>query len=251
MDPVSSDTPLMLACRAGKTDVVSYCLQHGAKNDPHPDFGQTALHAAVSAGHFGCARIILDEAAMSSADSMIANLTDPRLQTPLHVACSQGAEEIAVLLLNHGASVSEMDVGGMTCLHLCCQAGHKTCLALILDHGGDDLISSVDLAGNTALHLAAANGHISCVRLLVETAADVNVKNYAGLTPYMLSSKRGHHQIGLMLLKYHDSDASKDKETSKTALAVQSSSRLLSPGTSRSVSSASIVGSIVDRNSKK
>eukprot|EP01031_Cornospumella_fuschlensis_P006932 gene6932-8612_t len=44
--PTSTDSPLMIACRRGHTDVVRICLDFGAKNDPHPDFGQTALHAA-------------------------------------------------------------------------------------------------------------------------------------------------------------------------------------------------------------
>jgi len=47
MDPQTTDTPLMMACRAGRADVVNLCLQFGGRNDPHPDFGQTALHAAI------------------------------------------------------------------------------------------------------------------------------------------------------------------------------------------------------------
>eukprot|EP01032_Pedospumella_encystans_P032548 gene32548-36749_t len=44
IDPVTTDSPLMIACRKGHTDVVRLCLEFGAKNDPHPEFGQTALH---------------------------------------------------------------------------------------------------------------------------------------------------------------------------------------------------------------
>ena len=47
MDPQTTDTPLMMACRSGRADVVNLCLQFGGRNDPHPDFGQTALHAAI------------------------------------------------------------------------------------------------------------------------------------------------------------------------------------------------------------
>jgi uncharacterized protein len=248
MDPVSSDTPLMIACRTGKVEVVQFCLKNGAKNDPHPEFGQTALHAAVAANQFTCAKAILEEAACSQADSMIANLTDPRLQTPLHVACTEGSEEICILLLNHGASVNEVDVGGMSCIHLSAQAGHKACLALLLDHGADELIGSVDLAGNTALHLAAANGHIGCVRLLVESAADVTSKNYAGLTPYMLCTKRGHHQIGLVLLKYHDPTSTQQQQVNtprKGSVDSQVSSRF------DALSSSSLAGSIIDRKAKQ
>jgi hypothetical protein len=43
MDSASGDTPLMLACRLGHEEMVAICLSYGAKNDPHPSFGQTAL----------------------------------------------------------------------------------------------------------------------------------------------------------------------------------------------------------------
>jgi ankyrin repeat protein len=43
MDSATGDTPLLLACRLGHAHVVRVCLSRGAKNDPHPSFGQTAL----------------------------------------------------------------------------------------------------------------------------------------------------------------------------------------------------------------
>lgn len=177
MDPASSDTVLMMACRTGHEEMVRYCLARGAKNDPHPDFGQTALHAAVSAAQFGCARTILEEAAESGAASLIANLTDPRGQTALHVAASLGLEELLILLLHHGSLVETVDCQGNTAMHLACVGGHKACLAVLMDHGGDDLIDQPDLNGNTALHLSAFNGSIACTRLLLETAANVVAKN--------------------------------------------------------------------------
>ena len=205
MDPNSSDTVLMTACRTGREDIVKYCLQNGAKNDPHPDFGQTALHAAVSSGQFACTHVLLEEAAGSGAADMICNLTDPRGQTALHIACSMGHEELCILLLNHGSAITMPDCNGMTALHLACVGGHKACLALLMDHGGDVLIDQSDVDGNTPLHLAAKYGSIACTRLLLETAANVNIRNAAGQTPYALSSQSGQHQIGLLLLKYMSS----------------------------------------------
>ena len=48
-----SDTPLMVACQIGNAALVRLCLQYGAKNDPHPDFGETALHVACRFKHQG------------------------------------------------------------------------------------------------------------------------------------------------------------------------------------------------------
>ena len=66
----------------------------GAKNDPHPHFGQTALQAAVSAGHASCVQCILEAAAPSGSDSVIANHEDPNGEAPIHVAARCGNEEI-------------------------------------------------------------------------------------------------------------------------------------------------------------
>ena len=69
MDDQTGDTGLLLACRLGLAKVVDVCLRAGARNDPHPAFGQTALQAAVAGGHAECVKRILDEAALSQADT--------------------------------------------------------------------------------------------------------------------------------------------------------------------------------------
>ena len=79
MDETTGDTPLLLSCRLGFKGVVEACLRLGARNDPHPSFGQTALQAAVAGGHGG-ARLILEEAAPSMADRVIVNHVDPNKQ---------------------------------------------------------------------------------------------------------------------------------------------------------------------------
>ena len=204
IDPASTDTPLMLACRADQPDIVNMCLRFGARNDPHPDFGQTALHAAVSAGAVACTAAILHAAAPSKADSIICNLKDPKGSTPLHVACSLGNVELVELLVSHGAELSRKDAQGRTPLHVCAATGQQPCLAFLLDHGADEVMEERDQHGNTALHHAAQRGNLAAVKLLLETAADVNVRNDVGQTPYNTASLNGHQQIGLLLLKYID-----------------------------------------------
>lgn len=207
MEAVTADTPLMIACRSGNASLVRLCLHFGAKNDPHPEFGQTALHAAVDACQVEAAAALLEAAAVSQADAIIANLADPKGQTTLHIAAIKGEADMVELLLQHGADVSRGDAGGLNGLHLAAAGGHKTCLAMLMDHGGDGLVEHPDTEGNTPLHHASLHGHLSCVRLLLETAADVFVKNFKGLTAYTVASSRGHHQVGLLLLEYQDINA--------------------------------------------
>lgn len=39
----SGDTPLLIACEKGFTQLLEYCLQQKAAIDPHPDFGYTGF----------------------------------------------------------------------------------------------------------------------------------------------------------------------------------------------------------------
>lgn len=202
IDPVTTDSPLMIACRKGHSDIVKLCLEYGARNDPHPEFGHTALHAAIISQSYDCARTILETAAPSDADHMISNLADPTGQTPLHIAAYLGSPLLVELLLSHGGRIASIDMEGQTPLHLCASSGDRGCLAMMLDHGGDDIIDMQDNAGNTPLHHASFHGRLECVRLLLETAANVLVSNTDGLTPYNIASSQGHHQVGLLLLEY-------------------------------------------------
>lgn len=202
--PMSTDSPLMIACRKGHDEVVQVCLDYGAKNDPHPDYGQTALHAAVSANQYECASILLKVAEASEADMIISNLTDQFGQTPLHSAATIGSVRLTELLLHHGAKISSVDSYGQTALHICSGLSNEKCLAVLLDQGGDEYIEATDIYGNTPLHHAAYNGRMECVKLLLETAANVAAKNFKSFSPYNLASMQGHKQVGDLLLAYRD-----------------------------------------------
>jgi len=205
--PNSTDSPLMIACRRGHNDVVKVCLDYGAKNDPHPDYGQTALHAAVSANQYECASILLRVAEESEADMIISNLTDQFGQTPLHSAATVGSVRLTELLLYHGAKIASVDSYGQTALHICAGLSNERCLAVLLDQGGDEYLEVTDLYGNTPLHHAAYNGRLECAKLLLETAANVSARNFKSHTPYNLASMQGHNQVGTLLLSYRDNSA--------------------------------------------
>ena len=203
MEPSRNDTPLMIACRAGNTEIVRLCLHYGAKNDPHPDFGHTALHVAILSAQLGAASVLLEAAAESDADVVIVNLADPTGLTPLHIAAEKGLVSMIELLLSHGAEIDRKDGSGRTALHIASSLGHKKCLAILANYCGDFLLNDQDTLGNTPLHCAADSGQLSCAKLLLESAADVSCRNHAGKTPYMLANAKGQFQVAQLLLQYH------------------------------------------------
>lgn len=168
----TGDTPMLLACRLGDIEMARACLGRGARNDPHPDFGQTALHAAVASGKEACARLLLETAAPSRSDAVVSNHRDPNRETPLHVACRRGYCGIVEALLHHGADLRAVDRKGNTPLHGAAGGGHAGALASLLDAGGDCVLEERNVRGERALHAAATSGHIACVELLLGTAAE-------------------------------------------------------------------------------
>lgn len=168
----TGDTPMLLACRLGDIEMTRECLRRGSRNDPHPEFGQTALHAAVASGREACARLLLETAAPSRSDAVISNHKDPNKEGPLHVACRGGYSGIVDALLHHGADMRAVDKRGSTPLHGAAGGGHAGALASLLDAGGDGVLEERNARGERALHAAAASGHIACVELLLGTAAE-------------------------------------------------------------------------------
>lgn len=168
----TGDTPMLLACRLGDIEMARECLRRGSRNDPHPDFGQTALQAAVASGQEACARLLLETAAPSRSDAVVSNHKDPNKETPLHVACRRGYCGIVEALLHHGADLRAVDRNGNTPLHGAGAGGHADALAALLDVGGDAVLEERNARGERALHAAAASGHIACVELLLGTAAE-------------------------------------------------------------------------------
>jgi hypothetical protein len=191
MEPVTSDTPLMIACRQGNAAAVKLCLKYGAKNDPHPEFGSTALHVCVEANQLGACIALLNAAAAQHADTIVTNLTDAKGQTVLHIAAANSKNgnnsAIVELLLRHGADPNRADDTGLTPIHVvaglataarvvCTDiicvwrrivgVGSSGCVANLLDHGGDASIDAEDQDKNTPLHHAASGGLFSTLKML-------------------------------------------------------------------------------------
>jgi hypothetical protein len=131
METGTHDTVLMIACRNGHAQMVKVCLQHGAKNDPHPDFGLTALHVCVEANQLAaCMALLNAAAAQNHADVIITNLTDPHGQTVLHIASANGQGDnnaIVETLLRHGADPNRMDDMGLTPVHIMAGMSRSIC----------------------------------------------------------------------------------------------------------------------------
>eukprot|EP00979_Chaetoceros_neogracilis_P017733 scaffold10267_cov270-Chaetoceros_neogracile.AAC.31 len=196
------DTALIAACRLGRTDIVQIALEFDAKNDPHPEFGQTALQVAVSSGHKSCVSLLLETAAVSEADHIIVNHEDSSKEAPLHVASRCGNLEILELLMKHGANILSVDANGRTCLHCAVQSGRRSCLEYLLQVGGDQIIEERNDQGLTCLHVAIKLGNLSCAESLLQGGADTRSITPDGLDVLTLAKSRKSRKLIDLVLQY-------------------------------------------------
>ena len=206
LDTSSRETALLMAAKLGRINCLRLCLQLGAKNDPVPEVGLTALHAAVKGGQLDCATVLLQTAARAKADAVIANLPLAEAyggSTPLHLAAAAGDLSMLELLLNHGGNIGKVDSVGATTLHIAAAEGNVAMLRLLLsDWDGDEVLEERNAEGFRALHLAVLSGRGEAVRVLLESAADASAKTRAGKTALDLCVEKGLGEIGVMLMPY-------------------------------------------------
>ena len=171
-----------------------YCrsFEHISFNDPRitPE-----MHAAfddkqtlplnqedVQRGNIEKVRDMLDK----GADVNVCKSRDDK-SVPLYWALANGHEELATLLVQHGADVNAKYGGGP----LLCDAardGNTDSVKFLLDNGADVGIKAKS-DGSTPLHLASYGCHLGIAKMLVDKGADINAKSNGGWTPLHEAAK--------------------------------------------------------------
>lgn len=145
-----------------------------------------ALQAAVQEGDATRAANLLRKA------PELVNVVDADGWTPLHIASHAGQNEIAALLLAHGASVQARSSNDMrnTPLHAALAGRASDALVgLLLAHEAD--VNAVAAGGVTPLHLAASRGRLDVVKQLL-AAGSVSQPMDDGQRPADIARERGH-----------------------------------------------------------
>jgi len=107
-------TPLLVACRDGHTEIVAELLDRGADvNAVEPTFLAVPLHKAVYNGHAEITKLL---AARADVDLNFQGATNG--YTPLHDAIWHGYDDCATVLLDAGARTDIQGHDGLTPLDL-------------------------------------------------------------------------------------------------------------------------------------
>ena len=132
----------------------------------------------------------------STEDQAMLNAQNSWSRTGLFLACKYGHVDIALILLEKGASVNTKDIIGNTPLHFAVRTRNEALVRLLLEAGAD--IESKDECGFGPLYTAVRIGSLPMVQMLLDYKANPNVIGRK-LTYLSLAIDRQHGNIARLL----------------------------------------------------
>jgi len=169
--------PLNLAIEGGHVDVVVELLERAGTKLKLNDGYNTPLHLAAEGGQDEIVAMLLAlDAPKQSADSDSTERNNDQKRTTK---------------LNLNATNKEAN----TPLHLACKEGHDEVVDVMLKRVEELALDAINIRGNTPLHLAAINGHVHVVNKLLEAEVDLNGRNKKGQTALHFATIKCHPNV--------------------------------------------------------
>ncbi|MFJ7974526.1 M48 family metallopeptidase [Peribacillus sp. NPDC096379] len=116
-------TPLMIAASENDTETMLSLLSDGADINETDDYGQSALHQAVSYENYEIAKLLLEKGAT-------VDLVDSYDTTPLNFAAYMGNIKLVTLLLEYGADPTKKDLDGLSAIDYAKDSNNKELIEL-------------------------------------------------------------------------------------------------------------------------
>ena len=134
-EPKSVVTPLMLAVKKGRRDIVDMLLKYKAEVDATDENGMTALHHAALAGHEGCIEELLRTTRKRKVAASITAI-DNQGRTPLMLAASNGHSHVLHKLMSSD-NINLRDVNDRSAVDYTVINCHFECFAWMLGNFAD------------------------------------------------------------------------------------------------------------------
>uniref|UniRef100_A0A0E0RJM5 Uncharacterized protein n=1 Tax=Oryza rufipogon TaxID=4529 RepID=A0A0E0RJM5_ORYRU len=181
------ETPILLAACDGDINVLIYLLDHGGDPAIPNAGGFTPLHYAAEYGHVDVVRLLLSKGVH----------VDPLNYSgaPLHLATANDHDQVAKVLLEHGADPNRVVNHVLSPLVVACCSHSLKCMKLLIKAGADVNDRSSTGPRTTPLVLAVDDGSADIVKILLEAGADPNIRNEDGRIPIMMAAARGQREL--------------------------------------------------------
>ncbi|CAC5371631.1 unnamed protein product [Mytilus coruscus] len=188
----SGNTPLILTCYDGYTDMVQWLLHNDVDVDQCRDDGVTGLFMASQEGHTDIVKLLLER-------NPNVDLCDIYDKSPLLTASYNGNTDIVKLLLERNPNVDLCDNDGRSPLLQPSLNGHTDIVKLLLEKNPN--VDLCDNDGCSPLHMASQEGHTDIVKLLLEKDPNVDLCDNDGCSPLYIASEEGYTDIVKLLLE--------------------------------------------------
>lgn len=174
--------------------LVQFLIERGANVNARSSCGETPLHfCCQDDDNINIVRLLVQ-----AGCDIHANVNRLKLEkqvTALDVAVEARATKIVIYLLEHGAQIRNTQA---ILKHATADFSGELVRKLNADDrvNMDEELMFEELRVGSLLHLATMHGNVEVVRfLLQQTTADVNVRNWRGQTPLILSVKHGNTRL--------------------------------------------------------
>ncbi len=212
-NPATRDKDLFFAAMRGDAAETQRLLKNGGNanmRQPRTDYGQvvTALYAAVDAGQFETAALLMKHGAKLDAGT-------PEGRTPLMAAVMRGDARLAAHLIDAGAKTS-LRYGPETLFDMAenC-AKPREMLRLLLEKADAEAL-------NDMLLDAARDARLLLVETLLALQADVRATDHTGNTALILAAQNNKKPADaaatLRLLLQHGAELEAENDLRETAL---------------------------------
>ena len=181
----SCETPLIAAIRQQEIAVALKIIDSGADLNARACSQREGATALIEATQFNEIPVIA-RLLVRGADP---NETAGRNESPLQTAAFYCKEEVAVMLLSHGAIVNASDLDGDTALMASSQNCPDGSLSALLIRSGAEIDHRAK-DGSTALTTASFYGNEDTVHVLVAAGADLTAENGERETALVIARDR-------------------------------------------------------------
>ena len=205
----SGNTPLHLAVRDNRPEIVSFLIANGAKVyvenseeniPPDPSYlpYQVYYHQRKSPLDIAVELKLHDIVALLISKHPDVNIEDKDGNTLLHIAVNFKLNDVAKQLIAKGAFVNAKNNLLQTPLNLAVALGSQDIAELLIAKGARVNVRNVK--GQTPLYQAIAIGHNDIAALLIKNGADVNNRDMCDTTPLHRSAHYGTVEILKLLI---------------------------------------------------